>query len=264
MMADITSYYRDHWVEVEPERMARYEAMFQWRSGQEVLIAPAELGTNHVVVDFGCGPGGLAVELARRVGPGGRVIGLDINEAFLARARERAADEGVAEIIETIRMDSEVLPLESGSVDRVVCKNVLEYVSDPQLVISEFHRVLKPGGIAHVSDSDWGSVVCEPARERFERIMSAAAIAFRTPLIGRQLYGMFRNAGFESPQVQVLASADTEGGLKGVLMNMASYARTSGHLDDAEIDAFVDELEQAIDERTYFALLPQFLVTGRA
>jgi ubiquinone/menaquinone biosynthesis C-methylase UbiE len=263
-MTDTTSYYRDHWVDVEPERMARYEAMFQWRDGQEVLIAPAELGTNQVVVDFGCGPGGLAVELARRVGPAGRVIGLDINQAFLARARERAESEGVAEIIQTIHLDSEVLPLESASVDRVLCKNVLEYVSDPQLVISEFHRVLKPGGIAHVSDSDWGSVVCEPSRERFERVMSAAQIAFRTPLIGRQLYGMFRHAGFESPRVQVLASADTEGGLKSVLMNMASYARTSGRLDDADIDAFIREVEQSIEERTFFALLPQFLVTGRA
>jgi len=263
-MTGTDSYYRDHWVDVEPERMARYEAMFQWRNGQEVLIAPAQLGPGQIVVDFGCGPGGLAVELARRVAPGGKVIGVDINEAFLARTLERAEAEGVAGLIETVHLDSETLPLMSGSVDRVVCKNVLEYVADPEHVIGEFHRVLKPGGIAHVSDSDWGSVIFEPSRERFERVMAAAEIAFNTPLIGRQLYGMFRRAGFEAPRVQVLASADTEGALRGVLMNMTTYARTSGRLDEADIKAFVADVERALEERTYFALLPQFLVTGTA
>lgn len=258
------SYYRDHWLKVEPERMARYEAMFRWRDAQDALIAPARLEPGQVVVDFGCGPGGLAVELARRVGAGGKVIGLDINQAFLARTLERAATEGVADIVETMQLDGETLPLAAGTVDRVLCKNVLEYVPDPQRTIAEFHRVLKPGGIAHVSDSDWGSVIYEPDHERFARIMAAAAIAFRTPLIGRRLYGMFRRAGFSSPRVQVLATADTEGALRAVLTNMATYARISGRLEEAEIDAFVADLERSIDDGSYFAVLPQFLVTGSA
>jgi hypothetical protein len=44
MSTDLESYCHEHWVEVEPERMARYEAMFQWRDNQEALIAPAEIG----------------------------------------------------------------------------------------------------------------------------------------------------------------------------------------------------------------------------
>ena len=70
--------------------------------------------------------------------------------------------------------------------------------------------------------------------------MAAASIAFRTPLIGRNLYGMFRRAGFDDVRVQVLANADTVGGMKGVLSNMASYARTSGRIEDAEVDAWVE------------------------
>ena len=261
-MADET-YFRDHWVTVEPERMARYEAMFQWRDGHEALIAPAGIGPGQVVADFGCGPGGLTIELARRVGETGRVIGLDINPEFLNRTRALAEEAGIGERIETVALAGDRIDLPDASVDRLLCKNVLEYVPDPLQTISEFHRVLKPGGIAHVTDSDWGAVIFEPARERFARIMAGAGIAFRTPLIGRQLYGLFRQAGFTDIRVQILASADTSGALEGVLRNMASYARTSGELDQAEIDGFLQDLEQSLEDETFLAVLPQFLVTGR-
>jgi len=260
----LETYYRDHWVEIEPERMQRYEAMFQWRDSQEVLIAPASVGAGQVVADFGCGPGALTIELARRVGAGGRVIGLDINPDFLQKTLAAAQAEGLSERVETRVIEGDLIPLADQSVDRVLCKNVLEYVTDPQLTITEFHRILRPGGIAHVSDSDWGAVVFEPARERFATIMAAARVAFRTPLIGRSLYGLFRQAGFHDIRVQVLASADTSGALRSVLTNMASYARLSGQVDEAEIAAFLDDIEQALQQQTYFALLPQFLVTASA
>ena len=261
-MTDLETYYRDHWIEVEPERMERYEAMFEWRDGQSVLIAPADIDAGQTVADYGCGPGGLAVELARRVGDTGKVIGLDINPEFLTRTHARAERDGVGDRIETRLVEGNTLPLEDDSVDRVVCKNVLEYVPDPQATINEFRRIVRPGGIAHVSDSDWGAVVFEPAREQFARIMSAAAVAFRTPLIGRSLYGMFRQAGFDVVQVQVLAAADISGGLQSVLRNMSGYALTSGKIDQAEADAFLAEVDSALENDTYFAVLPQFLVTG--
>ena len=262
MPADLASYYQDHWVEIEPERMTRYESMFVWREGHEALIAPAGVDAGHTVVDYGCGPGALAVELARRVGPQGKVIGLDVNPEFLAKADALAAAQGVEGHVETRLMTDAQLPLPEHTADRVLCKNVLEYVPDPQQTINEFHRVLRTGGVAHVSDSDWGAVIFGPSPERFDKIMAAAGIAFRTPLIGRRLYGLFRTAGFSDIKVQVLASPDTTGALRPVLTNMASYARLSGQLVDAEIDAFLDDIERTLDDQSYFALLPQFLVTG--
>ncbi|HEY5645520.1 MAG TPA: methyltransferase domain-containing protein [Pseudomonadales bacterium] len=263
MSDDLDSYYRDHWLHVEEERMARYEAMFQWRDGYEALIAPAGIAAGQVVADYGCGPGGLAIELARRVGPSGQVLAVDINRDFLTRTRAVADELGLGDRVDTRLMEAERIPVEDGLVDRVVCKNVLEYVPDPEATIAEFHRIVKPGGVVHVSDSDWGGVVLEPLGERFTRLMSAASIAFRTPLIARRLYGMFRRVGFTDIRVQIIANADITGGLRGVIYNMASYARTSGKIGEAEIAAFVADVDRAVEERTFLALLPQFLVTGR-
>ena len=217
----------------------------------------------HTVVDYGCGPGHLSVELARRVGPKGAVRALDINREFLERTRARAEREGLADRMSAKLVEKERLPIPDRTVDRVVCKNVLEYVDDPGATIREFHRVLRPGGIAHVSDSDWGALVIEPLEEeRVSRIITAAGVAFRTPLIGRRLYGLFREAGFRDVRVQVMANADTMGGLRPVLRNMVSYARTSGRVDEPELAAFLDDVERAIEAQTFLALLPQFLVTG--
>jgi len=264
MKDDLQNYYQDHWVEIEPERMSRYEAMFQWRDGHEALIAPAGVGPGQTIVDYGCGPGGLAIELARRVGANGRIHAVDINPEFLQKTQALAAKNDLADRVDTHIVKDDEIPLPDHSADRVLCKNVLEYVPDPDRTISEFHRVLKPGGIAHVSDSDWGAVIFEPSAERFARIMAAAAVAFRTPLIGRRLYGMFRRAGFQDVQVRMLASPDTSGALQPVLTNMASYARLSGQLEESEITAFLADIDRALEDRSYFAVLPQFLVTATA
>jgi hypothetical protein len=94
--------------------------------------------------------------------------------------------------------------------------------------------------------------------------MSAASIAFRTPLIGRKLYGIFRKVGFNNIRVQVLTTADTVGGLRPVLHNMASYARVSDRLSEEKITSFLEDVDRAIEDETYLALLPQFLVTAEA
>jgi hypothetical protein len=94
--------------------------------------------------------------------------------------------------------------------------------------------------------------------------MSAAAVAFRTPLIGRKLYGFFRAAGFQDIRVQIMVNADTLGLMRPVLTNMTTYARDSGRVPESELEAFLADVDRAVEEQTYLALLPQFLVTGRA
>ncbi len=263
-MSDST-YYRDHWVTVEPERQGAYEEMFRWRPQLEPLLAPARLEPGLTVVDYGCGPGHLSVELARRVGPGGHVLALDLNADFLKRTAERAEAEGVAERVRVHHVSNDELPLPAASVDRVICKNVMEYVDDPARTLAAFRRVLRPGGLAHVIDSDWGLLAVEPlGPERCAELFAAARHAYRTPHVGRQLHGLFRRAGFRDVQLQVLANADLKGHMAAVVLNMVGYARASGKLPAATLDAIGADLRRAIAAGDYLLLLPQFLVTGCA
>lgn len=263
-MSDET-YYRDHWADIEPERLDAYEQMFEWRPQNAPLLEPAALAAGQIVVDYGCGPGGLAVELARRVAPNGRVYGVDLNQAFLDRARARARREGVEASIEWQRTDGDRIPLESHLADRLVCKNVMEYVPNVATTLAEFRRVLKPGGLAHVIDSDWGLLAVEPlGPERLAELFDAAKHAYRTPHIGRKLWGAMRTAGFRDVRVKILAGADTKGHLAPVVFNMMAYARASGRLPAATLDALAADLQRALAEGTYLLILPQFLVTGAA
>src|SRR5262249_32625432 len=74
-----TRPFPEHWLNIDPERLARYETMYQWSAAAEAFYAPAGIGAGQVVVDFGCGPGHTAIEFARRVGGAGHVHALDIN-----------------------------------------------------------------------------------------------------------------------------------------------------------------------------------------
>lgn len=257
------TYYRDHWLDIDPERVEGYEEMFRWRPEMAALLAPAEIEPGQTVVDYGCGPGMLSIELARRVGDRGRVHGVDINAMFLERAAKNAAAEDLGDRIAFHRIESTELPLEDASVDRIICKNVLEYVDDIGATFLEFRRALKPGGCVHAIDSDWGMLVVEPiGADQLAQIFSAASIAYKTPLVGRQLYGLMRTAGYQNVRVKMVAGPDTKGYAAPILFNMAKYARDSGRIEEATIAAFIDDVRTAIDAGTYMLVLPQFLVTG--
>lgn len=259
------TYYKDHWVEIEPERIDAYEQMFEWRPQSAPLLEPAELAPGQTVIDYGCGPGGLAVELARRVAPNGRVHGVDLNALFLERARERAKRDGVEALIELHRTDGDRIPLDSRIADRLVCKNVMEYVPDVAATLAEFRRVLAPGGLAHVIDSDWGLLAVEPiGAERIAELFEAAKPAYKTPLIGRKLWGAMRGAGFSDVKVKIVASADTKGFTAPIVFNMMSYARASGRLPKATLEALAADLKKSLSDGTFLLILPQFLVTGTA
>ncbi len=262
MTAEIATFFSDHWRDIEDERIARYEQMFTWRPEQEALIAPAGIEAGHRVLDFGCGPGFMAMALAEKVGTSGSVCGADINARFVADATARAQANGMSQVT-FHHLESARLPFPDATFDRVLTKNVLEYVPDLHATLCELNRVLKPGGRVHVVDSDWGFVIVEPwGKATVDRFFAAAAPAFREPHIGRRLPAALTRAGFIDIAVKLQPIVDRDGRLLLVLRNMQSYIRTFATLPDAEVAALIRDAELAVAEGTYFACLPQFLVTA--
>jgi ubiquinone/menaquinone biosynthesis C-methylase UbiE len=109
-------------------------------------IKPAD-----VVLELGPGPGIYTVEVARRAGPEGRLITVDIQPEMIARVNERVRDSGL-EYVEPIVADACSLPLHDESIDRAFTSGVLGEIPDMESALIELRRVLKPEGVLSVTE----------------------------------------------------------------------------------------------------------------
>lgn len=261
-MPDVPSY-ENHWVAIEPERLDRYQRMFQWNPASASLYEPADFSPGQIVAELGCGPGHTAVEIAKWVGPAGHVHALDINADFVAQARKNADAAGVGKRVTVHPCNGPALPLPPASVDRLTARNTLIYVDDPEATLREARRVLRPGGKVHAIEGDWPMMILEPVPAAdWSALVAAASRACRTPDIGRKLHSYMRRAGFSAIDVQVVTRPDTEGRLLPMIQTIADYARGGDPISDAAIDRVLSAIEQARADGRYLFLAPQFIVTA--
>jgi arsenite methyltransferase len=119
--------------------------------GCGVPTAVADLREGETVLDLGSGAGADVLISARRVGPTGKAIGLDMTDEMLDLARRNAREAGVANV-EFLKGYIEDIPLPDASVDVIISNCVINLAGDKQKVVAEAARVLKHGGRFAVSD----------------------------------------------------------------------------------------------------------------
>lgn len=154
------------------------------------------------LLDVGCGPGSISVGLAAAVAPG-PVLAIDLGADVVAQAGEHARSVGATNL-DVERAD--VLELDRpGRFDVVFAHQVLQHVADPNAVLAAMRRLLAPGGIVAVRDSDYGICTWSPASDALQRWLAIySAVARRNggePDAGRHLFGWVRAAGFGDAQV---------------------------------------------------------------
>lgn len=114
----------------------------------EDLLGAAKLKPGERVLDVACGTGVVTRLAAERVGASGKVTGLDLNPGMLAVARSTTPETPAVDWVEA---SAESIPLEDGSYDVVLCQMGLQFFGNKLAALREMHRVLAPGGRAHLN-----------------------------------------------------------------------------------------------------------------
>ena len=117
---------------------------------RRVILQEVPLREGMTVLDFGCGPGGYILLLSRRIGAAGTIYALDASPLAVRRAERLARRNGLANVKGILSHGP--LPLVTGSLDAVLMYDVFHMLPDPQAVLREMHRLLKPTGFVSFSD----------------------------------------------------------------------------------------------------------------
>ncbi len=180
----------------EDDREALPEAAQLVSLGCGNPTAVAQLTEGQTVLDLGSG-GGIDVLLsARRVGPTGKVYGLDMTDEMLELARSNQREAGV-ENVEFLRGEIEAIPLPDSSVDVVISNCVINLSGDKPQVLREAARVLRPGGRFAVTDVIADSDMSEETRADMQEWTGCIAGALTRDEFERDLTA----AGFESIEI---------------------------------------------------------------
>jgi ubiquinone/menaquinone biosynthesis C-methylase UbiE len=218
-----------------------------------------------VVVDVGSGTGTETQRLAVAVGPQGRAVGVEPHAELREEATRRAAMAGSA--AEFVPGDAMALPMPDGSADVVRSERVFQHLADPQTAADEIARVLRPGGVAVLLDTDWATMVAYPADPSLlRRYAEAFQGTVANPAAGRQLRSWLTRAGLEVDEdvgsAALVVTGDQIRG-PGFLRAGAEFAVAAGALTSAEAEAFIAHLAQAAERGEAFAAVTMFAVVGR-
>lgn len=167
------------------------------------------------LLDCGCATGSITVGLAKAIEPG-QVIGIDISALEIERAQARAAKATISNIQFEVG-NIYHLDFPDNSFDALFSHNVLEHIGEPGRALREMYRVLKPGGIIGIRDTDAGGVLLSPTDELLDRSLAIYYADWEGvnghPRLGRHLGGLLLEAGFSS--VKASASYEVYNNLEG-------------------------------------------------
>jgi SAM-dependent methyltransferase len=151
------------------------------------------------LLDVGCGPGTLTMDLADVVGPTGSVTALERTEEALDLARAEATRRGTGNV-DLVVGDVQALALPDDGYDVVHAHQVLQHLGDPVGALREMRRVCRPGGVVAVRDSDYAAFTWFPHVSELDLWLDVYRRAARgngaEPDAGRRLLSWAREAGF--------------------------------------------------------------------
>jgi demethylmenaquinone methyltransferase / 2-methoxy-6-polyprenyl-1,4-benzoquinol methylase len=182
------------------------------RLWKRLAIGMANIRPGQQVLDLAGGTGDLVLMIAPRVGPQGRVVLSDINNAMIRTGRARLLDRGIAGNVEYVQADAERLPFPDNSFDCITMAFGLRNVTHKQTALDAMYRVLKPGGRLLILEFSRPAALLKPAYDfysfsilpRLGQLIARDAASYRYLAESirmhpdqKTLVGMLESAGFE-------------------------------------------------------------------
>ena len=221
----------------------------------DLLHCDTEYPRGSTVLEVGCGVGAQTLTLARR-SPDARFTSIDLSPDSIAEAKRRADSAGVTNV-DFLRADIFGLPFNAESFDHVFVCFVLEHLSQPVAALAILKGLLRPGGTITVIEGDHGSTFFYPdsaaTHAAIECLVTLQRKAGGNALIGRQLYPLMLEAGFESLRVSPrmvyvdssrpdLVDGFTRRTFTAMIEGVRESAITSGLIESERFDAGVRDL----------------------
>ncbi|WP_300081913.1 methyltransferase domain-containing protein [Propioniciclava sp.] len=202
------------------------------------------------VLDLGCGPGSITLDLAEMVGPEGQVVGVDFSPAAIDAARRAAHARGDSRT-RFVVADLDELGGEPETFDVVYAQQVLQHLGDPVAALRTMGRLCRSGGIVAVRDADYGAMAWFPEfaglRAWHELYCASARALGGEPDAGRRLNAWVRAAGLvvdaATSSVWTYATPDTARWWGG---SQADRVETSSFADHARARGVASEQLAAI------------------
>jgi ubiquinone/menaquinone biosynthesis C-methylase UbiE len=216
------------------------------------------------VLDVGCGTGDDVRELAAMVAPHGFAAGVDKSEAMIVEARRRANGCGLPVQFEV--SEAEQLPWQSDHFDACRADRLLQHLPDPNRVLTEMLRVLKPGGRLLVVDRDWGMTALDSVDSlTTQAVLDRACSGIRNGLMGRRLLGLFRSAGIAEIKVQTQTLAIASFEIADTMLDLrtiAGHAVKEGRITRHASDVWLDDLLERDRLGMFFSTITLYVAFG--
>ena len=217
-------------------------------------------------VDLGCGGGHVTTELARRVGPSGQVVGIDLDEELLQIARTEAAAQGLDNV--TFRAGS-VEQFADTDLDLAFARMLLSHLRHPAELVRRMADAVRPGGVVIVEDVHFAGCFTEPPCPGYDGWVAWFTEAVRRTAgdldIGPRLPAMLRLAGLGGVGVRVTQAAHLDGPVKQLQQMSMEKVRAAvlaaGLTSAEEFDTAHAELKAFTDDPTTIVASPRMIQT---
>jgi SAM-dependent methyltransferase len=219
-------------------------------------------------LDIGCGPGGITSLLSERVGPSGRVVGLDRDPEFLAYARADAPPN--VEFRQGNAFDAD---LPAGSFDLVHMRFVASTAGNPKRLLQEAIRLARRGGIVALQEPDGSTLHCYPPHPAWERLKAALLGSFKGVgadlELARRLYFLAHEAalndiGYRTSLLAVRAIDPMVDYLPSTVESLRGTVLKLGLMTEAELDTSLAECRRHLsDPKSSFTMYTVAQVWGR-